>query len=141
MAGVPRARLTECGRLLPATARAARAVTWRRLCDRCPPGPNGSGYLIHEEKDDDDDDDDGHRTRSTMQTYTIKLHERFGGADTITLKTREEYFVGQTVSFSQAGPLTISTSDGGSISLSPGVTFTGTVIAKQYERDGLTWMA
>lgn len=65
-----------------------------------------------------------------MPRYTIKLNVVMMGLDTIVIDTPDEFEVGQTVSISPQQNMKVQDQNGNSVSLSPGVTITGTVTAK-----------
>ena len=65
-----------------------------------------------------------------MTTYTIRLAVSLLGKNTIVIALPEDYEVGQTVSVSPTAAMTVSDGQGGSVTMQPGVTMQGTVIAK-----------
>jgi hypothetical protein len=62
--------------------------------------------------------------------YTIKSIVVLMGLDTIVINSDDEFEIGQTVTLSPKQPMTVQDGNGNSVSLSPGVSFTGQVIAK-----------
>ena len=52
------------------------------------------------------------------------------GLDTIVINSDDEFEISQTVTLSPKQPMTVQDGNGNSVSLSPGVSFTGQVIAK-----------
>jgi len=65
-----------------------------------------------------------------MPKYTIKLNVVMMGMDTITIDVPNDYQIGQSVSISPTSNITIQ-GPSGSVSLGPGVTISGTVVAKE----------
>jgi hypothetical protein len=66
-----------------------------------------------------------------MPRYTIKLNVAFFGKDTLVLDLPNDFTVGQTVSITPNQSMQITDPSRGSVALTPGVTVTGTVTAKQ----------
>lgn len=66
-----------------------------------------------------------------MPRYTIRMNVVLMGLHTIVLETPEEYEVGQTVSVSPSSGMTIRDQNGNAVSLSPGVSISGTIVAKE----------
>lgn len=66
-----------------------------------------------------------------MPRYTIKMNVVIMGLDTVVIDTPEEYEVGQTVSVSPTSGMTIRDKNGSAVDLSPGVSISGTIIAKE----------
>jgi len=67
-----------------------------------------------------------------MPRYTIRMNVVLMGLHTIVLETPEEYEVGQTVSVSSpSSGMTIRDQNGNAVSLSPGVSISGTIVAKE----------
>ena len=67
-----------------------------------------------------------------MSMYMIKVHNGLKGLETIIMEDRRDYEVGQTVSITPEGPLTVLDQHGNGIRLSPKVSLSGTVIEKRY---------
>ena len=65
-----------------------------------------------------------------MSRYTIKLHMVFSGVDTLVIDLPEDREVGETVKIGPTQAMKISDGKGGSVTLTPGVSFTGEITAK-----------
>ena len=66
-----------------------------------------------------------------MPRYTIKSNVAFSGKDTIVVDVDQEFKVGDPVTISPKQTMVVSSPDGGSVTLTPGVSFTGTVTEKE----------
>jgi len=65
-----------------------------------------------------------------MPRYTIKMNVVIMGLETIVIDSPDEYEVGQTVTITPRENMTVRNQNGNSVSLTPGVSITGTVTAK-----------
>ncbi len=67
-----------------------------------------------------------------MPRYTIKMNVVMMGLETIIIDDPADYQVGQTISISPKVPLTVQDQNENGVTISPGVSMTGTVIDKRY---------
>lgn len=67
-----------------------------------------------------------------MSMYMIQVHDGLKGVETILMEDLRDYEVGQRVSFSPKGPITVQDQYGNGVRLAPGMPFSGTVIEKRY---------
>ena len=65
-----------------------------------------------------------------MPRYTIKMNVVIMGLETIVIDSPDEYEVGQTVTITPRENMTVRNQNGNSVSLTPGISITGTVTAK-----------
>jgi hypothetical protein len=66
-----------------------------------------------------------------MLRYTIKLNVEVMGVDTIVVDTPDEFEISQVVTISPKENMTIRDQNGNVVSLNPGVSMTGRVVAKE----------
>lgn len=71
------------------------------------------------------------RKEVNVPRYTIKMNVEIMGVDTIVVNTPDEFEIGQTVTISPKENMTIRDQNGNVVSLSPGVSMTGKVVAKE----------
>ena len=65
-----------------------------------------------------------------MPRYTIRMNVVMAGLKTIVVDLPDDFAVGQNVSISPTANMTITNPSGGSVSLTPGVTVSGTIVSK-----------
>ena len=65
-----------------------------------------------------------------MPRYKIKSNVAFNGLDTIVIDSPDQHAVGDSVTLSPTAPMTVENGSGGSVTLQPGVSFTGIVLSK-----------
>jgi hypothetical protein len=65
-----------------------------------------------------------------MPRYTIRMNVVMMGLDKMVIDDSNDFQIGQTISISPKVPMTVQNQDGGSVTITPGITMTGTIIDK-----------
>lgn len=66
-----------------------------------------------------------------MPRYTIKLNVVMSGQDTIVIDDDREFEVETSITFSPTSTMIVSDGKGGSVTLQPGVSISGTVVKRE----------
>jgi hypothetical protein len=67
-----------------------------------------------------------------MPRYTVKMNVVMMGLETIIIDDPADYQVGQAISIAPKVPITVQDQRGNGITISPGISMTGTIIDKRY---------